>query len=139
MANVDWEMRAPLGSAEYWRKWLDFSGDWIAKTWQIMESPAGDPSYAAQYRAKQSQRHLEQMLRLYSAGAPIASLAPWFEGLLEAWEKSQALEPSCYPPEIVHSRRTWAINFDLYGECVWLTGEPPRFLRRLLRLRMEPI
>ena len=43
-------------------------------------------------------------------------------GLLRACEQSEALEPSIYPPEIVHSRRTWAVNFDLYGESVWLIG-----------------
>lgn len=120
MPNADWSVRAPLGTPSYWLKWTKSTKELIARTWQEMEQPAGDPSYDAQYRRNQARRHLELMLRLYSAGAPTSALVPWFEGLLKAWEQSQALEPSVYPPEVLHSRRTWFINFDLYGECVWL-------------------
>lgn len=122
MASVDWQVRAPLGTPDFWLKWIEHTKEWIASTWTQLQVPAGDESYAAQYLRNQSKRHLELMLRLYSAGAPIRSLTPWFDGLLRAWEQSQALEPSVYPPEIVHSRRTWGINFDLYGECAWLIG-----------------
>ena len=122
MGNAEWFVRAPLGTSAYWTKWLAYTESLIASRWQEIEFSPVDRSYEAQFIRNQSRRHLELMLRLYSAGAPIESLARWFDGLLRAWEQSQALEPSVYSPEIVHSRRTWAVNFDLYGECVWLIG-----------------
>lgn len=66
--------------------------------------------------------HGEQMLYLYSAGAPIGELPIWFDGLLRAWEASRELEPTVYGPDILHSRRTWAVNLDLYINSFWLVG-----------------
>jgi len=122
LESVERETRAPLGSKDYWQRWCAWQCSIISEIEAELEFPSGDPSYRAQYFRVLARHHLELMFRLYSAGAPIRSLAPWFEGLLAAWEQSQALEPAIYPPEIVHSRRTWAVNFDLYVECVWLIG-----------------
>lgn len=66
--------------------------------------------------------HREQMLYLYSAGAPIRDLPVWFDGLLRAWEASRELEPTVYGPDILHSRRTWAVNLDFYINCFWMVG-----------------
>lgn len=122
MEDVEQSVRASMGDEVYWRKWCAWEAGTIEQIWHQLKSPSGDPTYRPQYMAVLARHHLELMLRLYSAGAPIRDLAPWFDGLLRAWEQSQALEPSVYPPEIVHSRRTWTINFDLYGECAWLIG-----------------
>ncbi|MCY4744780.1 DUF1911 domain-containing protein [Pelomonas sp. UHG3] len=122
MTSADALIRAPLGNPQYWRHWHQYRLGAIEKGWQIIAQSGANPSYEPQYLAVQAQRHWELMVFLYSAGAPIRDLAPWFDGLLHAWEQSQALEPSVYSPEVVHSRRTWSINFDLYGECMWLIG-----------------
>lgn len=120
MENANWHVRAPLGQPAFWQKWCAWQEDTIREGWVRIQQPPGDHSYRPQYLREVARDHLELMLRLYSAGAPIRSLAPWFDGLIRAWELSRALEPSVYSQETVHIRRTWAVNFDLYGECIWL-------------------
>ena len=120
MESVDWQVRAPLGTPAFWHKWCAWQEDAISDGWTRLEQTSVDPSYRPQYIRGIANDHLELMMRLYSAGAPSHALAPWFDGLLRAWEQSQGLEPSVYPPEIMHSRRTWAVNFDLYHKCAWL-------------------
>lgn len=122
MESVNRSPRAPRGTPAYWTKWCNWQEGVIAQVKTELLQPSGDPTYRPQYLRQLSRHHLELMLRLYSAGASVSAMAPWFEGLLAAWEDSQQLEPTVYAPEVVHSRRTWAVNFDLYAECAWLIG-----------------
>lgn len=121
MESVD-VPRSPRGSQAYWKEWSHYRVETIAKGWSTAHGESGDLSYKPQYLRIQAQRHLELMLCLYSRGAPISSLLTWFDGLIQAWEESQSLEPQVYPPEVVHSRRHWRGNLDLYLESFWIVG-----------------
>jgi Domain of unknown function (DUF1911)/Domain of unknown function (DUF1910) len=119
---AEWHVRAPLGAYKYWETCTDRRAAAIEASWVRIAKPPGDLTYRPQFLMEQAHLHREQMLYLYSAGAPIAMLAFWFDGLLRAWEAARELEPTVYGPDTLLTRRTWAVNLDLYINCFWLVG-----------------
>lgn len=122
MESAEQYVRAPRGSIAYWKRWAAIRQEQIEQNWERLDLPSANPAYRPQYIRAQARDHLELMLCLYSQGAPTSCLSRWFDGLIRAWEASQALEPEVYPPEVVHSRRHWRGNLDLYLESFWLVG-----------------
>ncbi|VVM90535.1 hypothetical protein PS631_02820 [Pseudomonas fluorescens] len=114
--------RAPLGDPVYWSEWVAFGDESITLGWDTASRPFGDPSYAPQYLFELAQDHWHQMLRRYSAGLPVAELAGYFPGLLDAWERSQHLGAEQWTAQQVTSRTMWAVNYDHYIVCFWLVG-----------------
>ncbi|PTT84155.1 hypothetical protein DBR42_15335 [Pelomonas sp. HMWF004] len=93
--------RAPRGAPEYWAKWCCWQEGASPQIETELQQPSGDLTYRPQYVPHLARHHLEMMLRLYSAGARVSTMASWFEDSLSAWEESQRLEPTVYPPEVV--------------------------------------
>ena len=114
--------RDTLGSSSYWAHWLAYDDSSIANVWAQLSQPSGNPGYRPQYCFEQSKRHWEAMLRRYSAGKPVTELAPYFDGLLRAWEESIQLGETVFTPEQKALRRSWSRNLDFYICCFWLTG-----------------
>lgn len=134
------KMRAPLGDPAYWAEWVAFGEESIALGWETASKPFGDPSYAPQYLFELAQDHWHQMLRRYSAGLPTPSLASYFPGLLDAWERSQALGAQQWTEDQVYTRNAWRVNYDHYITCFWVVALalvleiPDEQWQRLIRL-----
>ncbi|MBZ3664818.1 PoNe immunity protein domain-containing protein [Pseudomonas monteilii] len=134
------KMRAPLGDPAYWAEWVAFGEESIALGWETASKPFGDPSYAPQYLFELAQDHWHQMLRRYSAGLPTPSLASYFPGLLDAWERSQALGAQQWTEDQVFTRNAWRVNYDHYITCFWVVALalvleiPDEQWQRLIRL-----
>ncbi|NIE75373.1 DUF1911 domain-containing protein [Pantoea sp. Ap-967] len=116
------KLRAPLGEPAYWAEWVAFGDESIDLGWQTASKPFGDPSYGPQYLFELAQDHWHQMLRRYSAGLPVSSLAHYFPGLLEAWERSQALGGEQWNEQQRYTRNAWRVNYDHYIVCFWIVG-----------------
>ncbi|MDO7897781.1 PoNe immunity protein domain-containing protein [Pseudomonas citrulli] len=115
-------IRAPLGDASYWNKVVDDNDGYILESQRILGQPAGNPDYAPQYAFNLAKKHWHQILRLYSAGHPIADLSRYFPGLLDAWEESERLGVSVWTQEQQFTRHSWRVNYDHYITCFWLVG-----------------
>lgn len=115
-------MRAPLGSLGYWNKWVDFCSETIEEFAQLASLPPGNPSYHPQFVSEIAQEHYEQMLRKYSRGDAVGSLAQHFEGFLHFKEESERLGLTVWSEETQYTRNAWKVNLDQYIVCFWLVG-----------------
>ncbi|MCQ4317774.1 DUF1911 domain-containing protein [Stutzerimonas zhaodongensis] len=110
------------GSADYWSEWVDYGDQYIAEAKQTAAQQNADPNYLPQYLFTIAQKHWHQMLRRYSAGCRVDTLAIYFPGLLDAWECSEQLGREIWSKEQQVIRSSWKLNLDHYISCFWLVG-----------------
>ena len=128
------------GNINFWTRWTAFDEKTIADTWVQLAEPSGNPGYRPQYCFELARTSWESVLRRYSAGCSIKSLASLFDGLLRAWEQSIQLGETVFTPEQKALRNSWLRNLDFYITCFWLTGLalaleiPDEQWQRLLKL-----
>ncbi len=115
-------VRDSKGNAHYWAEWVEYGDQYIAEAKQTAAQQGADPSYLPQYLFTIVQKHWHQMLRRYSAGCRVKSLAQYFPGLLDAWERSEQLGGKIWSEEQQVIRRSWKVNLDHYISCFWLVG-----------------
>jgi hypothetical protein len=115
-------IRDALGKLDYWNGKVDFSFYAIADKLEDLKVPAKNPSYEPRFLFGLAKEYLQLMLSRYSRGDDIKELAQYFPPMLEAWEKSEALDKLMSTPEQQYTRRTWSVNFDHYIVCFWLVG-----------------
>lgn len=115
-------LRAPLGDQAYWAQWVSYGDEYIEKSRATAQLPAADPTYEPQFLFVLAQKHWHQMLRRYSAGLPVSELAGYFPGLLDAWERSNAVGQAQWSDDERVNRSAWRVNFDHYIVCFWLIG-----------------
>lgn len=115
-------MRDSRLNQEYWNEWIEFYESRIPKMWSILREPEGDNDYVPQYAFEISNVCHEQMLRRYSRGGAVSELAQYFPSLLDAWEEAERLGKNTWSKELQYTRHAWAVNFDHYIRCFWLSG-----------------
>lgn len=119
-------IRAPLGDQSYWDQRKIYRTTRIAKEWELIRQPSKNPFYDAQYTFDTAQSgHLRTLLTLYSRGDPIADLAQYFPGLLDAWELSNRLSDEVCKEHHIQTCRAWTFalsDLNHYNWCFWLVG-----------------
>jgi len=106
----------------YWNKWIEYEKNNIREKTQLGFQSKGDVTYRPQYVFSIANDIVEQILRCYSRGDNVSSLAQDFDWLLTAWEKSEELGAGVWTPEIKYTRDTWKVNLDFYHFCFWVAG-----------------
>ena len=115
-------MRDGLVSATWLEERIAASEREIALRQTDLMSPSGDPSYRPQFVENLSRAFLTLLLRHYSRGDPIRSLAQYIEPLLDTWEEAERLGQAVWTEAQHHSRHAWSLNLDHYIRCFWLVG-----------------
>lgn len=115
-------IRANRGDSAYWKGWVTYGEESICQAKMHASTSPGDPSYEPQYLFTLMQKHLHQMLRLYSAGNAVAQMTAYFPGLLDAWDRSKRLGAEQWNEDEQYTRNAWRVNYDHYIVCFWLVG-----------------
>lgn len=118
-------IRAPIGDAGYWAKWVDYGMERLEKEWALIRAPSQNPIYDPQYTFDTGYEHIRLLLTLYSSGAPIRDLSQHFPGLLDAWELSNRLSDEICKEHKLQTCRDWDFsltNLNHYNWCFWLVG-----------------
>lgn len=118
-------IRAPIGDALHWNKWVEYGANRLAKEWESIRSPSQNPIYDPQYTFDTAKNHLRHILRRYSRGDPIAELDQHFSGMLDAWELSNRLSDDICREHNLKSCRDWTFdlgNLNHYNWCFWLVA-----------------
>ncbi|MCL9847384.1 PoNi-like cognate immunity protein [Ralstonia solanacearum] len=115
-------VRANLGDAAYWNKWVDYGESRIVEMISRAKEPSRNPSYRPQYVYEITRESYEQMLRRYSRGDSVRELVHYFPTLLDTWEEAERLGKDVWTEEQQYTRHAWAVNFDHYVVCFWLVG-----------------
>ncbi|MDF3935159.1 PoNe immunity protein domain-containing protein [Pseudomonas citronellolis] len=118
-------IRASMGNAEYWEKWIDFSEENIFKDLEQTHLPSGNPIYRPQFVWDISIESLRLLLRRYSRGDCVEDLSKHFLGLLDAWDLSSQLAREVCQEHGLETCRDWDFslaNLNHYNWCFWLVG-----------------
>jgi len=136
-------IRDSLTSMDFWNKWISFSLDRIHDDLQLIEEPAANPVFEAQFVFDIGLEHLRVMLRHYSRGDAISEVPQYFPGMLDAWELSNKHALEIGKKYDLERCRDWTFdlnNLNHYILCFWLVGLalalniPDDQWQRLLRL-----
>ncbi|AXV84753.1 PoNi-like cognate immunity protein [Ralstonia solanacearum] len=115
-------VRANLGDAAYWNKWVDYGEARIAEMISRAKESSRNPGYRPQYVYEITRENYEQMLRRYSRGDSVRELSHYFPALLDAWEEAERLGRDVWTEEQQYTRHAWKVNLDHYVVCFWLAG-----------------
>ncbi|VVP60660.1 PoNe immunity protein domain-containing protein [Pseudomonas fluorescens] len=118
-------IRDSMASEEYWDKWAKFSQENIAKNFQQIKSPPGNPVYRPQFVWDTCKEILRLLLRRYSHGDLIVDIMQLFPKLLETWELSNELAEDVCTENNLKTCRDWEFdlfNLNHYIWCFWLVG-----------------
>ncbi|WP_081073218.1 PoNe immunity protein domain-containing protein [Burkholderia multivorans] len=115
-------IRDKLPPSNYWDTWIDYSRKRIRERWARIDEPFENHNYKPQYIFNLTREYWHLMFCCYSRGDSIDSLAQYFPGLLDSWEKSIDVGEGIYTSEQKKSRRDWRTNLDFYIISFWLVG-----------------
>lgn len=118
-------IRAPLGDADYWAKWIEFRKERIAKREAVLSGPSANPEYMPQYSFDLSLDVGKLILARYSRGEALNQINHEFSALIGAWELSNELNANISAERCVESLRDWDLslrNLNHYVWCFWLVG-----------------
>jgi hypothetical protein len=118
-------IRAPMGDALHWKRWISYGVSRLAKEWVLIHEPSKNPTYDPQYTLDTGINHIRLLISCYSAGQPLSDLPQHFPGLLDAWELSNRLSDEICKEHHLQTCRDWDFsltNLNHYNWCFWLVG-----------------
>jgi hypothetical protein len=119
-------IRADLGNAIFWAKWIEKDEAWLEKAFDdALKQPSKNPEYEPQYLFNLSIDTFRLITRKYSAGSSIRLLLDHIPVLLETWEHSNRLSDEICKQHHLTSCRDWDFslsNLNHYNWCFWLVG-----------------
>jgi hypothetical protein len=115
-------MRDKMGSQAYWDRWVIYVDKQQEQDLETIRKPSGNPQYRPQFIYEMSSGHLEQMLRRYSRGDDVATLASEIAPLIDLWEEAERIGKDVWTADQQLTRHSWEKNLDFYISSFWLVG-----------------